>query len=153
MLFLIENSYIINPKTKLYISCINECPIEGKIDKNKIVEYILFYNNLQIDTICLSDTCGTITLEDFNYIIEKCLQNNVPMSKIAMHLHVNPEKVNVVEKIIHSALSNNITQFDVSTLDLGGCPMTLTRSKMYPNLSYELFYKFYNNFMIANNSV
>jgi hydroxymethylglutaryl-CoA lyase len=147
MLNLIDNSYIVSPKTKLYISCINECPIEGKIDKNTIVNYILLYNNLNFNTICLSDTCGTLTLEDFNYIIEKCSQNNMNLDKLSLHLHVNPEKENVVEQIIHSALSNNILQFDVSMLDVGGCPMTLSKSNMFGNLNYNLFYKSYNNYI------
>jgi hydroxymethylglutaryl-CoA lyase len=147
MLYLIDNSYVVDPKTKLYISCISECPIEGKIDKNTIVKYILFYNKLNINTICLSDTCGTLTLEDFNYIIEKCLQNNITFDKLSLHLHVNPENEDVVEQIIHSALSNNIVQFDVSMLDIGGCPMTLSKQKMFSNLSYNLFYKSYNNYI------
>lgn len=150
MLHLINTSYLINTKTKLYISCITECPIEGKIDKNKIIQAILFYNNLDIDTICLSDTCGSLTLEEFNYIIEKCIQYNVNIKKLALHLHVNSENENIVEQIIHSALANNIVQFDVSMLKLGGCPMILSPSKMSYNLSYNLFYKCYNNYIINN---
>ena len=87
MLYLIDNSYIINPKTKLYISCISECPIEGKIDKNLIVNYVLFYNNLNINTICLSDTCGTLTLEDFNYIILKKPKELLKDSKHSTQIH------------------------------------------------------------------
>jgi isopropylmalate/homocitrate/citramalate synthase len=61
------------PIVKLYVSCINECPIDGKIDNDFIVNRILQLSKMNVNNICLSDTCGTITLDDFEYIIETCL--------------------------------------------------------------------------------
>ena len=147
MLNMIENSRVANTKTKLYVSCISECPIEGKIDNDEIVEHLLFYNNMNIDTICLADTCGTLSLDDFSYIVDKCIHQNINPNKLSLHLHYKKENEEVITKIIHYALSNNIIQFDVSMLDLGGCPLTLDRSKMLSNLSYELFNKCFKSYV------
>jgi isopropylmalate/homocitrate/citramalate synthase len=125
---------------KLYISCINECPIEGKIDNNVIVEKIIKYQELKPDILCLSDTCGTLTNEDFKYIIS-CLKDNKINNNISLHLHVKPGRENEVEKIIHTALDYEIYNFDVSALNTGGCSVTIKKNELVSNLSYELFYK------------
>jgi len=62
-------------KVKLYVSCINECPIEGKIPINQIVSELVNLNKLNFDTICLSDTCGTLNSKDFIDIIDKSKKN------------------------------------------------------------------------------
>jgi hydroxymethylglutaryl-CoA lyase len=147
MLRMIDQPHLINSKTKLYVSCISECPIEGKIDKDEIVEHLLFYNSLSVDTICLADTCGTLTLEDFSYIITTCINNNINPNKLSLHLHVKQGNEDTIESIIHYALSKHIIQFDVSMLDMGGCPTTLNRSQMLPNVSYDLFAKCFKSYM------
>jgi hydroxymethylglutaryl-CoA lyase len=147
MLRMIDQPHLINSKTKLYVSCISECPIEGKIDKDEIVEHLLFYNSLSVDTICLADTCGTLTLEDFSYIVTNCINNNINPNKLSLHLHVKQGNEDTIKSLIHYALSNHIIQFDVSMLDTGGCPFTLDRSQMLPNVSYELFKKCFKSYM------
>ena len=128
---------------KLYISCINECPIEGKIDNNIVVEKILKYQELNPDILCLSDTCGTLTEEDFKFIISNLHKNEIysDLSNLSLHLHVKPGREDEVEKIIHSALDFGISSFDVSALESGGCSVTMNKSQLAPNLSYELYYK------------
>jgi len=125
---------------KLYVSCINECPIEGKIDNNVIIEKIQKYQELKPDILCLSDTCGTLTEEDLNYIISN-LQKNTIFNNLSLHLHVKPGRELEVEKIIHTALDFGIKSFDVSALKSGGCSVTMKESDLAPNLSYELYYK------------
>jgi hypothetical protein len=125
---------------KLYVSCINECPIEGKIDNNIVIEKILEYQELKPDILCLSDTCGTLTEDDLHYIvnnIKKCGSYN----NLSLHLHVKPGREDEVEKIIHTALDFGINSFDVSALESGGCSVTMNKSQLAPNLSYELYYK------------
>jgi len=126
--------------TKLYVSCINECPIEGKIDNNIVIEKILKYQKLKPDILCLSDTCGTLTVEDLNYIIVN-LNNYKKYDNLSLHLHVKSGREDEVEKIIHAALDFGITSFDVSVLESGGCSVTINKSELSPNLSYELYYK------------
>jgi len=129
------------PIIKLYVSCINECPIEGKIDNDFIVNRILTLSKMNVENICLSDTCGTITTEDFEYIIETCLFFGLAPSKLSLHLHVKNERKNEVESLIHKALDFKINKFDVSHLKSGGCSVTMKTTSLAPNLSYDLYYK------------
>jgi isopropylmalate/homocitrate/citramalate synthase len=129
------------PIVKLYVSCINECPIEGKLDNDFIVNRILTLSKMNVENICLSDTCGTITTEDFEYIIESCLFFGLAPSKLSLHLHVKNERKNEVESLIHKALEFKINKFDVSYLKTGGCSLTIDAKNLAPNLSYDLYYK------------
>jgi len=126
---------------KIYVSCINECPIEGKIDNDYIVQRLLKLHNMNIDLICISDTCGSLDPADFEYIIDKCNILGLPMSKVSLHLHVNPKRISIVEQIIWKALDRKIVNFDVSNLKSGGCSVTIDRDKLAPNLSYEQYYQ------------
>jgi hypothetical protein len=136
------------PFVKLYVSCINECPIEGKVDNDFIVHRLLTLNKMNVDSICLSDTCGTLNEEDFEYIVDTCAFFGLPLSKFSLHLHVNKNREKEVEKIIHKALDRKIINFDVSLLDSGGCSVTMNREKISPNLSYDLYYKSLCNYIM-----
>ena len=129
------------PNIKLYVSCINECPIEGKLDNDFIVHRILQLSKMNVENICLSDTCGTLEIDDFEYIIETILYFGLRPSILSLHLHVKPGREDIIEKIIHKALDYKIVSFDVSMLEIGGCSVTMVKDKLAPNLSYELYYK------------
>ena len=132
-----------NNKIKLYISCINDCPLAGQIDNDYIVREILLYEKEQkIEELCLSDTRGTLKFEDFEYIINNCLHFGLPSNKLSLHLHYSEENLENTKQIIHYALDKNINRFDVSLLDGGGCSVTMKREKCLQNLSYEIFYRF-----------
>ena len=141
-----------NYYVKLYISCINECPIEGKINNDLIVDEIVKYhteNSEKIHNICLSDTVGTLGESDFTYIVDKCNKLGVPFSKFSLHLHVNKENRQSTKKIFYSALDRNITLFDVSLLESGGCSVTMNKSQLLPNLSYELYYEYLLKYIMS----
>lgn len=130
-------------KTKLYISCINDCPLAGQIDNDYIVREILLYEKEQkIGELCLSDTRGTLKFEDFEYIIDNCLYFGLPANKLSLHLHYLEGNMENTKQIVHYALDKNINKFDVSMLDGGGCAVTMKREKCAQNLSYEIFYRF-----------
>jgi isopropylmalate/homocitrate/citramalate synthase len=135
-----NNTYAIDYFIKLYVSCINECPIEGKLDNDQVVHEILKLNNMNIDTICLSDTCGTLEVEDFEYIVDTCNFFGIPFSKMSLHLHVKNDRKQIVKEIIYKALDRKIIQFDVSLLESGGCSVTMEASQLANNLSYDLYY-------------
>jgi hydroxymethylglutaryl-CoA lyase len=143
-----NNSELFQYKTKIYISCINECPIEGKIPIENIVRDLFAINILNIDKICLSDTCGTLDNDIFLYLIKSAKNSGFDINKLSLHLHVNQNNLNEIEKIVHSALDNGITEFDVSELDTGGCSITMDKNKILPNLSYEQYYKFLTNYLM-----
>jgi hypothetical protein len=127
---------------KLYISCINECPIQGKIDNDVVVNDILYYNiNYDFDELCLSDTCGTLDYEDFVYIIETIHFFGIPKSKFSLHLHMNLAKLDQLEFILRYCFRNDIKKFDISLFETGGCSVTMSSDKLLPNLTYDMFYR------------
>jgi hydroxymethylglutaryl-CoA lyase len=144
---LLPNTYI-----KLYISCINQCPIDGKLNDDDIVREILCYSdNTHISELCLSDTCGTLSYKSLKYIVDKLIAYRVPINKLSLHLHVNPdEKENVVD-ILFYCFEKGINKFDVSCLDEGGCVVTLG-SKVKPNLTYELFHSALHRYITWKNN-
>jgi hydroxymethylglutaryl-CoA lyase len=126
---------------KLYISCIRECPIAGRIDVDWIVKEILHYHTkYPFDEICLSDTCGTLTYDEFQYIVETVKIFGLPFSKLSLHLHVDKDNLASVASILRYCFKNEIRKFDVSLLSIGGCSVTLSKEKSHPNLSYDQFY-------------
>lgn len=139
-----DNDYNI----KVYLSCISECPFEGKINHEQIIKEITFYSDnhkkYNINELCLSDTCGTLTFNDYKNIIESCINNNIPLNLLSLHLHI--DNISEVEKIIRYSLLNNINCFDVSALDNGGCSVTINNPKN--NLTYDLFYNILYTFML-----
>ena len=135
--FLETNNY----KTKLYISCINRCPIIGKIDNDFVLKEVLYYHsNYNFNEICLSDTMGDINFYDFEYIVDSCLHFGIPPSKLSFHFHVLPENMENLEKIIFYCFYKKLNKFDVSLLETGGCSITMVPEKLRPNMTYDVFY-------------
>ena len=151
MLYELDNNKYrqLEPVIKLYVSCFNECPIEGKIDTDFIINRLIKFNTMKIDTVCLADTCGTLTVKDFEYIIDMSSYFGLfPTNKLSLHLHYKNDKEYDVEQLIHKALDYKITEFDVSALDSGGCSVTMDKNRLSSNLSYELYYKSLCNYII-----
>jgi hydroxymethylglutaryl-CoA lyase len=132
-------------KTKLYISCINDCPLEGKMDNDYIVHEILYYHAdfPNINEFCLSDTCGSLKFEDYKYIIGNCIYFGLHPSKISLHLHVKKDNIEEIRQIVKHSIDNNINRFDVSIMESGGCSLTMPAANLLPNASYELFNSFF----------
>lgn len=130
------NQKIHNPSIKLYLSCINHCPIAGKINDQKILEELNFYSDLDINELCLSDTCGNLKPNDFINIINQIDEEDI--SKFSLHLHQS--NFLDLKKIIDFSLNKGIDKFDVSYLDSGGCSVTMD-GEINPNLTYNIFEK------------
>lgn len=128
----------LDDKVKIYISCIDECPIEGKIPVYNIASELLYYwyNFFDVNEICLSDTCGTLSTDTFKELLLQIF-GSIDMDKIGLHLHKNSEK-NDVKEIIEKARNIGIRNFDVSAIEnIGGCAMTIETSKQLPsNIHY-----------------
>ncbi len=133
-----RNNYFI----KLYVSCINECPIQGKFCNNYVIDELVWnYNAYKPNLLCISDTCGTLTSRDFKYIVDEVIEKGVSPDNISLHLHVNDDKEEETIDIIHSAFDREIYNFDVTSFDRGGCSVTMGQSKLKNNLTYDLYYK------------
>lgn len=140
---------------KLYISCIAECPIAGKLDNDVVINEILYYSRFAFDEFCLSDTCGTLQYNDFQYIVETLVVFGIPLSSISLHLHVPANKIENLEHILRFCFRKGIRRFDVSTIETGGCAVTMDHSRLLPNLSYEQFYQILDkhiNSVVENNN-
>lgn len=125
-----ENKHI---KTKLYISCVNECAMEGKIDIDYILHEIFIYNNkYELDEICLSDTYGSLTFDDYKYIVDALIYFGVLRTKIGVQLHVDTSNQYEMAQIVRYSLQNKITRFDVSLL--------YGSKENNQNMTYEFFY-------------
>ena len=123
------NEYI----KKLYISCINHCPITGKIDNDYILRQILEYNkNYDIDEICLSDNIGIISPRDLKYIIKTLPIFGLPLSKISLQLYVSPSNNDYIEDCIRVGIRNGITKYNVSYA---------YDNKLQHPITYEKFYE------------
>ena len=134
---------LINDKNiKLYISCVNECPLSGKINSefilNEITEY--YYKYDFIKNICLSDTCGSLEYKDFKNLIDSMIKRGFDLTRFSLHLHTNTNNSKTTNNIILYALKNKITLFDVSILNSGGCSVTIKNDKnLHANLNYSFF--------------
>lgn len=127
---------------KLYISCINECPIVGKLDNDFIVNEILSYHSskFSFDELCLSDTCGTLQYDDFCYIVEHIHFFGIPLSKISIHLHVSKNNLENLENILRYCFRKGIRKFDIAMVETGGCSVTMKSEALLSNMTYEQFY-------------
>jgi isopropylmalate/homocitrate/citramalate synthase len=148
MMKYLDNLPVENHNIKLYVSCINECPIDGKIHIHNIVSELFSLSLMKFNKICLSDTCGSLTNEEFIDIIENTKKVGIDTKKFSLHLHVKPDREDEVEKIFHTALDYGIDEFDVSDLKTGGCSVTMDKNKITPNLSYEQYYKFLSTYLL-----
>lgn len=129
--------------TKLYISCITECPLSGKQDLDYVLREILMYHtSYQFDELCLSDTCGTLSFDDYEYLVDALIHFGVPASKLSLHLHVSEANRENVRRILWHSFNKRINKFDVSAVETGGCSVTMRSDQLLPNLSYDLFYHF-----------
>ena len=135
-------------RKKLYISCISECPISGKIDNKVIVEEIRYYSeNYDFDELCISDTCGTLAFADFREIVENA---RISIEKLSVHLHMSPLQMSNIEQILHYCFQAGIHKFDVSVLESGGCSVTMPSEQLLPNLSYDTFHQILRKYREKN---
>ena len=136
-IWLINNSKLSVNNLKLYISCVNECPIVGKISPSIIVNEIIYYAEYDnITNICLSDTCGTLSEDIFEQIILFLSLEGIMPSRLSVHLHCNHDDMERVNNILKLCILHNITMVDVSLIQSGGCSVTMSEEKINRNLSY-----------------
>ena len=128
---LLEMDKMTDMKKKLYINCITNCPYQGLIDLDFIVHEILFYHTkYDFYELCLDDTIGNMSFEDFKYIIETICSNGVPKSKIGLRLKDGPE----IRSILRYALRNHFTKFDVVCEKLYRSPASLITNSFFEYL-------------------
>ena len=130
--YLLEQNfqYRMEYKTKLYFSCINHCPVIGRIDivvlLNKLMEY---YKTYDFDEYCICDTDGNLKTDDFEYLLNSMILFGIHPDNISIHIN-NGDKA---KRILWHSFRNNIHKFDVSLH-----PPNLTYDMLYHNLDQYL---------------
>jgi len=125
-------------RKKLYIYCITECPYAGPLDVDYILhELCMYHHQYSFDELCLSDTCGTLTFENYKYLVEAMCVFGVPKSKIGVQLQMKNMKE--TEEIVRYSLKTGILRFDISIADETG-------------LTYDAFMHIYNK-VFTDNSI
>jgi hypothetical protein len=108
-----------NIRKKLYISCISECPIAGKLHIDYILREVCMYNfHYTFDELCLLDTCGTLSFDDYKYLVDALYVFGVPKSKISVKLHM--KNMDEVEQIVRYSLKNGFIRFNLSINESDG---------------------------------
>ena len=138
----------LSSKTKLYVSCVNECPVTGLIDNDFIIHEILSsYGNVNhhdinesYDEICISDTMGTLKSRDFEYIVDGLMRFGMAASHISLHLHVNSENERDAKRILFACFQRGIHKFDASVISEGGCSVTMNTNQLKPNMTYDFLH-------------
>jgi len=131
---LLENNfqYRMEYKTKLYFSCINHCPVIGRLDivvlLNKLMEY---YKTYDFDEYCICDTDGNLKTDDFEYLLNSMILFGIHPDNISVRLPIGKESK--VKRILWHCFRNNIHKFDVSLH-----PPTLTYDVLYHNIDQYL---------------
>ena len=104
----LKNREHMNIKKKMNISCVTECPIDGKIDIDYILHEILMYNTkYELDEIRLSDICGSLMYEDYKYIVDALIYFGVLRTKIGVNLKMDTNNRDEMNKIMRYSLKNN----------------------------------------------
>tara|TARA_B110000285_G_C15134499_1_gene625946 strand:+ start:2038 stop:2787 length:750 start_codon:yes stop_codon:yes gene_type:complete len=124
---------------KLYVSCINECPIEGRLSTTNIIHELItyYYEYDNITNICLSDTCGTLSPSILEEIIHRIKLEGIDIGKISLHIHSNDNDKNRLQSILDISLNNDIQKFDISLLDTCGDSFMNNKKKVVRHLNYN----------------
>ena len=150
----------INAKTKLYISCITECPLTGQLDNDFIMDEIISSYGVtdiryipEYDEICISDTMGTLSCRNFEYIVDGMIHFGVASSRISLHLHINSDNTEEAKQILFACFRRKINKFDVSVISDGGCSVTMNPDELKPNMTYGFLNECINEYYDMQNNI
>lgn len=95
-----------------------DCPYEGKIDPNKVLNVSKILLDLGAYEISLGETIGTGVPTEVETLLEHLLKE-IPANKFAGHFH---DTYGMAIANVNKALSMGLRSFDSSSGGLGGCP-------------------------------
>ena len=101
-----------------YVSCVVDCPYEGRIEPENVAEIAEKLYNLGCYQISLGDTIGTGTPQQIGLMLAS-VKTKIPVKDLALHCHdtYGMAVANIVEGLKHG-----VSTFDSSVGGLGGCP-------------------------------
>ncbi|MEL6688957.1 MAG: hydroxymethylglutaryl-CoA lyase [Pseudomonadota bacterium] len=101
-----------------YISCVTDCPFEGRVDPAAVAAIAAQLGELGCDTLALADTIGKGTPDRVGTVLEGALAH-WSADKTAAHFH---DTVGLALANVDVALGLGLRSFDSSVAGLGGCP-------------------------------
>ena len=101
-----------------YVSCIVECPYEGKVKPEKVLEVTTRLLDMGCYEVSLGDTIGKGTPKTVDALL-KVICENLHAQQLAGHFH---DTSDTAIKNVEIALKYGITTFDTAIGGLGGCP-------------------------------
>lgn len=121
-----------------YISCIVECPFEGRIEPSAVVRVAERLLALGVDELDIGDTIGKADPDSIADVIRPLLDllRSSPQTLLTLHLH---DTFGRATDCVRTALELGVRSFDGSVAGLGGCPYASTPTQRAPgNISTEL---------------
>ena len=101
-----------------YVSCIVECPYEGTVKPEKVLEVTSRLLEMGCYEVSLGDTTGKGTPKTVEALL-KVICENLHAEQLAGHFH---DTSDTAIKNVEIALKYGITTFDTAIGGLGGCP-------------------------------
>ncbi len=101
-----------------YVSCIVECPYEGKVKPEKVLEVTSRLLDMGCYEVSLGDTIGKGTPNTVEALL-KVICENLHAQQLAGHFH---DTSDTAIKNVEIALKYGIKTFDTAIGGLGGCP-------------------------------
>ncbi|EMG01511.1 HMGL-like domain protein [Leptospira borgpetersenii str. 200701203] len=95
-----------------------DCPYEGKIDPNQVLNVSKILLDLGAYEISLGETIGTGVPAEVEVLLERLLKE-IPANKLAGHFH---DTYGMAIANVEKAFSMGLRSFDSSSGGLGGCP-------------------------------
>lgn len=105
-------------KTRAYIGVSFDCPYEGRVPKDRIIELTKMLYDQGTDQIVIADTIGSADPSMVQDRMDAVLKI-VPQSQTVIHLH-NTRGMAVANA--WAALQSGVRWFDASVAGIGGCP-------------------------------
>lgn len=101
-----------------YVSTVFDCPYEGRIATEKVLDVCDRLFAAGVDSLSLGDTIGTAVPTQVEQLLEVLLKH-FPKEKLILHFH---DTRGMAIANIMTSLHYGITRFDSTVGGLGGCP-------------------------------
>ena len=101
-----------------YVSCVVECPYDGKVDAAQVLQVVEQLLALGCYEVSLGDTLGRATPKNMRHLLQLLLRS-VPARQLALHCH---DTYGMAIANIGTGLELGIRTIDASVGGAGGCP-------------------------------
>jgi hydroxymethylglutaryl-CoA lyase len=107
-----------NLHTRAYVSVAWECPYEGLVDSNQVLEIAYKLIDSGADEIILADTIGAANPAGVSKLVKQCV-DQFGADQLSAHFH---DTRAMALSNVCAALNEGIRKFDACIAGLGGCP-------------------------------